>query len=334
MTVRSHGRRSVLAGTAATAALACAPGILRAQAKSVTMYSAMPTDILNVLVPAFKAKSGMEVQVVSAGSGELMKRLQAESARPLADALISVGADGIDANASLFEPYDPPGLDKFIPGLRYSRNWLPFTVTLPAVIAVNTKLVPEAEIPTQWKDVADPKWKGKVAFAGSDKSGSAFSQMLQIIHNEGEAAGWALFGRMMDNFVITGSSTAVIRGAAQGEYAMALTLEDNAQRFIDGGAPLKIVYPKEGISIQADAMALVAKAPNPAAGKALMDYIVSEEGQNVIVKASGRRPIRTDVPGPASAIAPEKLPVKTYPPEWALAKTKEYMDRYLRLARR
>jgi iron(III) transport system substrate-binding protein len=329
MSVRSHGRRRVLAATAATAALAGAPGILRAQARSVTMYSAMPTDILNALVPAFKAKSGMEVQVVSAGSGELVKRLQAESARPLADALISVGADGIDANAALFEPYDPPGQDKIIPGLRYSRNWIPFTVTLPAVIAVNTKLVPEAEIPTQWKDLADPKWKGKVAFAGSDKSGSAFVQMLQILHNEGEAAGWALFGRMMENFVITGSSTAVIRGAAQGEYAMALTLEDNAQRFIDGGAPIRIVYPKE-----ADAMALVAKAPNAAAGKALIDYIVSPEGQGVIVKASGRRPIRTDVPGPEKALDVAKLPIKNIPPEWAVSKNKEFMDRYLRLARR
>ena len=122
------GRRTILGFAAAMAA----PALARAQARSVTMYSAMPTDILNALVPAYKAKSGVEVQVVSAGSGELMKRLQAEATRPLADALISVGADGIDANPTLFESYDPPGSDKFIPGLRYSRNWLPFTVTLPA----------------------------------------------------------------------------------------------------------------------------------------------------------------------------------------------------------
>jgi iron(III) transport system substrate-binding protein len=334
MTSRILGRRTLLgAGPAAALALA-APHVTRAQARSVTMYSAMPTDILNVLVPAFKAKSGMEVQVVSAGSGELMKRLQAEAARPLADALISVGADGIDANPALFEPYDPPGTDKLIPGLRYSRNWMPFTVTLPSVLAVNTRLVPEAEIPSTWRDLADPKWKGKVSFAGSDKSGSAFTQMVQILHNEGEEEGWKLFGRMMENFVITGSSTAVIRGAAQGEYAIAMTLEDNAQRFIDGGAPLRIVYPKDGIAISADAMALIAKAPNPAAGKALIDYIVSAEGQSVIVKASGRRPIRTDVPGPEKAVAAESLPVKTYPPEWAVANQKRFMDRYLRLARR
>jgi iron(III) transport system substrate-binding protein len=194
--------------------------------------------------------------------------------------------------------------------------------------------VPENEIPTGWKDLADPKWKGKVAFAGADRSGSAFTQMMQIIHNEGPKEGWELFEKMMANFVITGSSTAVIRGTAQGEYAMSLTLEDNAQRFADGGAPIKIVYPKEGISVSADVMTLVANGPNPAGGKALMDYIASPEGQALIVKASGRRPIRGDVAGPANAVAAASLPVKTYPVEWAVANTKEYMDRYLKLARR
>ena len=96
----AFGRRAALGLAAALAA----PGILRAQARSVTMYTAMPTDILNALVPAYRAKSGVDVQVVSAGSGELTKRLQAESARPLADALISVGADGIDANPTLSVP--------------------------------------------------------------------------------------------------------------------------------------------------------------------------------------------------------------------------------------
>jgi ABC-type Fe3+ transport system substrate-binding protein len=81
-------------------------------------------------------------------------------------------------------------------------------------------------------------------------------------------------------------------------------------------------------------MALVAKAPNAAAGKALIDYIVSPEGQGVIVKASGRRPIRTDVPGPEKALDVSRLPIKNIPPEWAVSKNKEFMDRYLRLARR
>lgn len=326
-------RRSLLALPLLMALGYAGPAAAQAQG-TVTMYTAMPTEILNALVPAMKAKTGLDIQVVTAGSGELLKRLQAESSRPLADALISVGADGIEANPKLFQTYDPPGVDKLLPGLRTNKIWLPFSVTLPTVLAVNTKLVPEGEIPSTWKELADPKWKGKIAFAGADRSGSAFTQMMQIIHNEGPKAGWELFEKMMGNFVITGSSTAVIRGTAQGEYAMALTLEDNAQRFIDGGAPLKIVYPKEGISVSPDVMALIANGPNPAAGKALLDYITSPEGQAVIVKASGRRPTRSDVAGPANAVPASALPVNSYPIEWAVANTKESMDRYLKLARR
>jgi iron(III) transport system substrate-binding protein len=153
--------------------------------------------------------------------------------------------DVIEANASLFEAYKVKDVGKLY--AQYTKNplWTPFAETVATVLAVNTKLVPEAEIPSTWAELANPKWKGKIAFAGADKSSSALTQMLQIVHNEGEPKGWNLFSEMMKNFVITGNSTAVIRGTAQGEYAMSLTLEDNAQRFIDGGAPIRIVIRPE-----------------------------------------------------------------------------------------
>jgi iron(III) transport system substrate-binding protein len=115
---------------------------------------------------------------------------------------------------------------------------------------------------------------------------------------------------------------------------MALTLEDGAQRFIDGGSPLKIVYPKEGISLAADAMALVARGPNPEGGKALIDFIASKEGQTIIVEKFGRRPVRGDVPGPASSPAVGALPVNNFTVAWETENSKAFLDRYLQLARR
>lgn len=305
-----------------------------AQTGVVNVYTSREPALIKPALDAFTQATAIKVNTVFIQNG-LEERVKAEGANSPADIIITVDAaklvNAVDLGI-LQKPSNMLTEAAIAPSLRDPEGrWSAVTLRSRVVYASKDRVKENA---IHYEDLADPKWKGKVAFAGSDKSGSAFSQMLQIIHNEGETAGWALFGRMMENFIITGSSTAVIRGAAQGEYAMALTLEDNAQRFIDGGAPLKIVYPKEGISIQADAMALVAKAPNPAAGKALMDYIVSAEGQSVIVKASGRRPIRTDVPGPEKAIDAKNLPVNTYPPEWGVAKSKEYLDRYLRLARR
>jgi iron(III) transport system substrate-binding protein len=304
-----------------------------AQGGNVVAYTAF-SDSITALAPGFKARSGADIQVVAAGSGELVRRVVAERARPLADAIVSVGGESIDGNPGVFARYTPREDAAIMPSLKVSPNYIPFSVTLPTVVAVNTRLVPEAEIPTTWAALADPKWKGKIAFAGADRSGSALQQLMQVIYNFGEEEGWRLFERMLENFVITGSSGAVPRGVAQGEYAIGLTLEDFAQRFITGGAPVRIVYPREGITMAADAMALVAGGPNPDGGRALLDYIVSTEAQRLIVERFNRRPIREDVAPPAGAVAPADLPIKNIPVEWSNANQRNILNRYLRLVRR
>ena len=261
-------RRQLMALSGAASLSTALPA--RAQAGQVVAYTAFAESV-TALTPGFKAKAGMDIQLVAAGSGELVRRITAERARPLADAVISVGGESIDGSPALFAKYAPADDAAITPMLKVSPNWIPFSVTLATVLMVNTKLVPDAEIPTSWAELANPKWKGKIAYAGADRSGSALIQLLQILHNFGEERGWQLFEQMVENFVITGSSGAVSRGAAQGEYAIGITLEDNAQRFIDGGAPLRIVYPKEGISFAADAMAVVAGGPNPAGARALIE---------------------------------------------------------------
>ena len=328
-------RRSFARTSLSLAALACSGAALSQSAsQTVTIYTSAPSEIQKALVPAIRAKLGLEVQLVSAGGGELMKRLRAERARPLADLVVSTGGDVIDANPDLFEPYAVRELDQINKAYRVSPHWTPFTVTIPTVLLVNTRLVPAAEMPSRWADLADPKWKGKIAFAGADKSSSALTQMLQIIYNEGERKGWALFEAMFKNFVVTGSSSAVARGTAQGEYAMAITLEDYGLNYLEGGAPVRVVYPSEGINSSADAMALVRGAPNAAGAKAVLDFLASAEGQTLMVKASGRRPVRADVRAAAGGPELSKLNVKTYPQDWANAQQKGYLARYQQMVRR
>lgn len=316
------------------AGLTLAPaGFAQAQDGTVTVYTAF-ADAVNALAPVFTEKTGIRVEVVAAGSGELIQRVRAESARPLGDAVISIGGEGIDNNADLFTPYVSTEDAAITADLKVSDNWMPFSVTIPAVLAVNTDLVAADEVPSSWADLTDPKWDDRVAFAGADKSGSALIQMIQIIHTAGGIeTGWPVFEQMFANFIVTGSSGAVSRGVAQGEYAIGLTLEDNAQRFIDGGSPVVIVYPTEGIALSADAMALIANGPNPEAGKAFLDFVASAEGQNIIVEQFGRRPIRADVAGPAGGLAAADLPVNNPDPSWVKENSAGLLERYMELAR-
>ena len=128
---------------------------------TVVIYTSAPAEIQNAMVPALKAKLGVDIQVVSAGGGELMKRLTAESARPMADVVVSTGVDVIEANANLFEAYKVKDLSKLYP--HYAKNplWTPFAETIPTVLAVNTKLVPAAEIPSTWAELAHSEVEGQ-----------------------------------------------------------------------------------------------------------------------------------------------------------------------------
>ncbi len=308
-------------------------GSARAQARQVVAYTAF-ADAMTALAGPFRERTGIEVSQVAAGSGELVRRILAERSRPLADCVISIGGDAIDANPDVFTAYTPREDGMIMPVLKVSRIWIPFSVTIPTVLMVNTRLVPEAEIPTTWRELADPKWRGRIAFAAADRSGSALWQMMQIIYNFGEEEGWRLFEAMLPNFVITGSSGAVPRGVAQGEYAIGLTLEDSAQRFITGGSPARIVYPREGITLAADAMALVNGGPNPDGARALLDFIVSAEAQRLIVQRFGRRPIRADVDAPQGLPSASALPINNVPNEWSVARQRDYLARYTRLVRR
>lgn len=334
MRAQHISRRTALAGLAGGTVLFAAPSVLRAQTRTVSVYTAF-ADGVTALAPGFKAASGFDLTTVAAGSGELIARVRAEAARPLGDCVISIGGEGIDANAALFTAYTSAADAAIRADIKVSKLWTPFSVTVPTVLCVNTNLVPAAEIPTSFASLADPKWKNRVAYAGADKSGSALIQMLQIVHTApNNDAGWELFTRMFANFVVTGSSGAVPRGVAQGEYAVGLTLEDNAQRFIDGGAPMKTIYPTEGVTLSADAMCLIANGPNPDGAKALIDYIASAEGQKTIVGRFGRRPIRDDVPAPGNVPAADKIPVNNPSPAWVVANTPKYRDLYVALARR
>jgi iron(III) transport system substrate-binding protein len=303
------------------------------QNRNVVVYTAGPEPV-RALIPLFRQRTNYEMQVVAAGSGELLQRVRAESQRPLGDVLVSVAASTIESAPNLFEPHTPPEYDKVMEEMKLSQRWLPFSAVGETVIAVNTRLVPEAETPSSWTHLADPRWRGRIAYAGADRSGSAFTQLLTILHIFGNDEGWALFERILPNLIITGSSSAVAAGVGSGEYALAMTLEDNALRLIEGGAPVKIVYPSEGVTLLPDAMALIARGPNPQGGRAVLDFILTAEAQALLVQQLGRRPVRTDVAAPRQLPPISALRVRNFPMEWAGANRRAVLERYTQLVRR
>ena len=107
--------------------------------------------------------------------------------------------------------------------------------------------------------------------------------------------GWDVYKPILQNFVLSGSSSAVPRFVNDGEAAVGITLEDNAYKYVQGGGPVEIIYPEDGTVAAPDGIALLKNAPNSENGKRFIDWALSKETQEFLVQEMGRRPIRNDV---------------------------------------
>ena len=296
-------------------------------AETVAVYTAAPQKLIDTLVPAFEKQSGIKVEIVKAGSGELLNRLRAEKGRQTADVIWSVGGELVDFNKELFVNYTPKDDDKINPQLRTSQTWLPFTAIV-SVFLVNNQQMKGADVPKSWADLTKSAYKGKISSARADKSGSSYIQLatvLQIYGNNDK--GWDTYKNIMANMVLSNSSGAVPRFVNDGEAAVGITLEDAALRYKLGGGPVEIVYPSDGTSLVPDAMALVANGPNPSAGKQFLDYMISKDAQSSVA-AIGRRPVRIDVESVKELTPLNQIKTIEYDLLWAVENKKQLVGRW------
>src|SRR5882762_6452549 len=73
--------------------------------KKLVVYTSNESTLNDLVFGAFTKETGIVVEPVSAGSGVVMRRLQAEKARPLGDIIWGVSRSLLQTNKALFEPY-------------------------------------------------------------------------------------------------------------------------------------------------------------------------------------------------------------------------------------
>ena len=299
--------------------LVCAFGVFAAPTK-VVVYTAHEDSILNALAPRFEKETGIKLEYVKLGSGDVIKRAKAEAANPQADVIWSIGGEQLEAENAILAPYTPKEWSKIAPVFKVGTNWLPYTGIMNVFI-VNTKMVPADKMPRKWSDLTDARFKKLISSARADKSGSSYMQLCNtlLVYKE---KGWDVYQGIMQNMVVSASSGSVPKFVNDGEQAVGITLEDNAYRFVQGGGPVKIVYPEDGTVAAPDGIALLKGAPNPEAGRIFIDWCLSKPIQEFLVESQARRSVRTDCKDPVGLPALKSIKTIPYDFGWA-AKNKE-----------
>ena len=262
-----------------------------ASAGEVVMYSSNQPELLDMVAQNFEKKTGHKVTIVRMGTGEAMKRIDAEKNNPLCDIFVGGDVAVLDNAKANFTPYKSPEAASLPKGFVAEDNtWTATNVHL-MVIMVNTKLVNEKDMPKSWADLLDPKWKDKVVIANPQKSGSAYSQVYGLY----KLFGWDGLTKLIDNLKILDSSSLVYKGVAEGEFPVSITMEYAAQRYIAGGSDVvKIVYPADGTIFSPEGLALVKGSKNPKEAQLFADYLLSADVENAIFEKYFRRPARPD----------------------------------------
>lgn len=262
-----------------------------AQSGKVVFYNNTSTKLAEEIARGFNKKyPNIKVEAITAGTGEQLTRIKAERSRPRAD-VAHLTMEAYASAPQLFEPYKSKEHDAFPASAIGPNNlYYGYQVALQIFI-INTKLMPLSEAPQSWKDLGDPKYKGKIIMANPALSGNAYAQLAEIL----QLYGWDLVEKVIDNSIIVPKSKLVYLNVSKGEFPIGLTEESKVYNLRPKGYPVAAIYPGEGTGMRIEGVAIVKGGPNPQNAKLFADYMNSAEGQAANVKVRKRRVPRPDV---------------------------------------
>src|SRR5262245_54429440 len=136
---------------------------------TLTIYSGRSERLIKPVLDAFTANTGIQIQLLSSGTTDLLNRLKAEGHRTSADRYITKDACSLEfaRSAGLFRLLNMREIDRAIPPqLRAPDNaWVGLSGRFWIVVYNRTMVQPEQV--TSLLDLADPKWKDKIAIPNS-----------------------------------------------------------------------------------------------------------------------------------------------------------------------
>ncbi|MEO6063119.1 MAG: extracellular solute-binding protein [Thermoflexales bacterium] len=265
----------------------------------LVVYSGRSEPLIRPVIDAFKAQNPrIEVLLKAGSNSELANALIEERANPQADLFITTEVFTVQslAQQGVFKSYRPAGADRLPAGsIGPDNSWVGLS-RRARVIMYNTDLVANAELPKSIFDLTDPKWKGKIAAAGST-NGSTQAQIatMRQLLGDTETEKW-LRGLLANKVIFFGGHTDVRKAVGTGEFALGLVNHYYYHLQVAEGSKVGIIYPDQGegqvgVITNATAAGVVKGAPNAEAAQALMDFLVSEQGQNLFAAQNYEYPL-------------------------------------------
>jgi iron(III) transport system substrate-binding protein len=286
----------------AAVALCLAAGSAFAQKTQLLVYTALETDQLKAYQEGFnKVHPDIEIKWVRDSTGVITAKLLAEKANPQADAVMGVAASSLallDKQGMLI-PYAPLNLDAIMSQYRDKKNppaWFGMDVW-GATVCFNTVEAQKRNIPKPetWKDLTKPIYKGMIVMPNPASSGTGYFDVTAWLtlfgDDNGKGGGWKYMDALHENimqYTHSGSKPCVMAG--NGEAVIGISFEYRANTIKAKGAPIDLVFPKEGLGWDLESFAIHKGTKKLDAAKKLADWASSKDammlyGKNFAITA-------------------------------------------------
>ena len=214
----------------------------------------------------------------------------------------------------VLEVYVPPGAKDLDPGVRDKEGRWAGISSRARVILYNKKMVPEKDVPRSVFQLTDPKWKGKMAIAGT-RERTTLSWVSALVAVKGADFTRDYLTRLQANGLkIVPDNTDVWQGVGRGEFVLGLTNSPNYFLARKAEYPVGAVYPDQedgglGTMLNLNAIALVNGSPSQDTAKRFIDFVLSAEGQRILIDGAYEIPLKPDIIDLAPLTGFRRMPV-------------------------
>ncbi|WP_300457799.1 extracellular solute-binding protein [Desulfobacula sp.] len=290
--------------------------------KKVVIYSTHPESLLEIVADEFEKKTGVKADFINL-KGALVDRVRAEKSNPGADVMYGAPSSSyLELKAeNLFAPFTPSWADKIDPLFKDTQGYWYGTIQTPVLMFYNTQMLAKEDLPGDWSDLADPRFKNMLIFrnALSTSARATYAALLQQFEKKGQMdQGWN-FLRALDvnTKKYYGSSSMIFQAVGRKEAAISfMVLNSVVDNTVKNKMPLDVIDAKSGSPVLTDGIALISGAKHPNAGKAFIEFAGSAQTQAMIAHRFNRFPTHPD----AIAQAPDwmaRTKFKVMDVDWA-----------------
>ncbi|QQE78998.1 ABC transporter substrate-binding protein [Alicyclobacillus sp. SO9] len=260
-----------------------------AKSQKLVIYSAQGYD--KAMGKAFEKATGIKTVVKDASTGPTVADVEAQKNNPHWDVVWFDGPStmqSLDNQGLLLKNWTPNDFSNYTAlgkkNVPSDHAYFPGGITAAVALAYDTKNLPASKAPKTYSDLLKPEFKNAFGMNNPSVSGPAYPFVAGMMQMMGQTKGKQFFTQAKKNGMqIFRTNGVTLKALTSGKIKVAAIQDSALISAKQKGAPIKIVYPTQGTFTLPDVMGIAKNAPDMAAAKKFVEFVLSKQGQKAMI---------------------------------------------------